>query len=174
MCYTVRESLFGLTWYSREQEVIRTPSFIQGEMLTYYQDGQPVQVIVDTPDWYDWLETATIFTFRNADAVFTARRERAGNRRGEFYWRAYRRHDGKLRRIYLGKSEDLTLDRLRTVADALEGSEKTDHSRVAPPRVRKTGHQVMVASTRKPRPVSHNSDAPSEQLVNPGKSDQAR
>lgn len=149
MCYTVREPLFGLTWHSREYEVIQTPPFIQGETLTYEQDGQSVQVIVGRPDWYSWLKTATTFTFRDADAVFTAHKERAGNKRGELYWRAYRRRKGKLRRIYLGKSEELTLERLKAVAALLEQGENNTASLSEPRQAEETGHQATAFSTRK-------------------------
>ena len=99
----------------------QTPPSIQGEMLTYQQDGQSAQVTVDTAGWYSWLETASTFTFRSEHGTFTAHKERAGNRRGGTYWRAYRKRHGKLHRAYLGKSEELTLERLKTVAAVLAG-----------------------------------------------------
>jgi LuxR family maltose regulon positive regulatory protein len=49
------------------------------------------------------------------------RRERAGNQRGDWYWRAYRKRDGKLHRIYVGKTGELTLERLDAVARHLFG-----------------------------------------------------
>src|SRR5260370_13103309 len=53
--------------------------------------------------------------------TFTARKEQAGNKRGGRYWKAYRRRNGKLHRAYLGKSEELTLERLNAIAAALAG-----------------------------------------------------
>ena len=97
----------------------QTPFVLQGEMLTYRQDGQNIQVVVDTAGWYAWLETASTFTFRSDYGSFTARLERAGNKRGGQYWRAYRKRHGKLHRAYLGKSEELTLERLKEVATVL-------------------------------------------------------
>lgn len=99
-----------------------TPPIVQDGMLTYSQNGQTVQLAVDTPDWYNWLETASTFTFRSASGAFTVRREQAGNKRGGQYWRAYRKRDGKLRRAYLGKSENVTLERLNTTAARLSGT----------------------------------------------------
>src|ERR1700680_359396 len=87
-----------------------TPPLIQGNTLTYHQSGQPAQVLLDTRDWYTWLRTASTFTFR---------KERAGSRRGGEYWKAYRRRHGKLYRAYLGKSEELTLEQLQSVAVVL-------------------------------------------------------
>jgi predicted ATPase/DNA-binding CsgD family transcriptional regulator len=96
---------------------------IQNGILTYLRDGSLVQMVVDSSDWYDWLQTASTFTFRNEHGSFTARKERAGNRRGRLYWRAYHTRNGKLHRIYLGKSGELTLERLRATAAMLAGQE---------------------------------------------------
>src|SRR5947209_1418411 len=104
----------------------QTAPIIQGETLTYQQDGQPTQVVVGTSGWYGWLETASTFTFRSTYGTFTARRERVGNKRVGPYWRAYRKQDGKLRHVYLGKSKALTLERLKAAAAVLEGSEAGD------------------------------------------------
>jgi LuxR family maltose regulon positive regulatory protein len=65
-----------------------TPPIIQDGILTSQLDGHSVQVVVDSADWYGWLETASTFTFRGEDGSFTAPKERAGNRRGRAYWRA--------------------------------------------------------------------------------------
>jgi LuxR family maltose regulon positive regulatory protein len=50
---------------------------------------------------------------------FTARKERSG--RAGWYWKAYRKHKGTLHRAYLGKSADLTLERLNAIARELAG-----------------------------------------------------
>ncbi len=113
--------LFGSTRLQGEGEMAQTAPIIQGEILTYQQDGQSAQVTVDTAGWYSWLETATTFTFRSEHGTFTAHKERAGNKRGGKYWRAYRKRHGKLHRAYLGKSEELTLERLKKVAAVLAG-----------------------------------------------------
>ena len=93
-----------------------TLSFIEGNTLTYQQSDHPTHVLVDTSDWYAWLRTASAFTFHNEHGTFTAHKERAGSRRGGEYWKAYRRRHGKLYRVYLGKSEELTLAQLKSVA----------------------------------------------------------
>jgi ATP/maltotriose-dependent transcriptional regulator MalT len=89
--------------------------------LVYEQQGQNVVVLVDTPSWYAWLETATTFTFACEEGTFTAHKARAGNRRGGWYWRAYRRRRGRLSRCYLGVSPNLTLAKLREAARRLAG-----------------------------------------------------
>src|SRR6266699_7115077 len=106
----------------------QTPPIIQNGILTYQLDGQPAQVMVDSADWYGWLETASTFTFRGEHGSFTAHKERAGNRRGRAYWRAYCTRKGKLHRAYLGKSEELTLAQLQSVAVALASKGEGDNS----------------------------------------------
>ncbi len=97
-----------------------TPPLIQGNVLSYQQSDQPAHLLVNTPDWYAWLCSASTFRFQSEYGSFTARKERAGSRRGGEYWKAYRKRQGKLYRAYLGKSEELTLERLTTAALALE------------------------------------------------------
>jgi predicted ATPase/DNA-binding CsgD family transcriptional regulator len=104
------------------------PPRIQGNILTYHQSGQPAQLLVDTSDWYAWLRTASTFTFQSEHGTFTARKERAGSRRGGEYWKAYRRRHGKLYRAYLGKSEELTLEQLKSVAVVLASKGEGDGS----------------------------------------------
>jgi predicted ATPase/DNA-binding CsgD family transcriptional regulator len=105
-----------------------TPPLILGEVLTYQQDGSPVQVTVGSAHWYAWLQTASTFTFQSRHGHFTARKERAGNRRGELYWRAYQKRGGRLHRAYLGQSEELTLERLQSVEVVLASKEAGDDS----------------------------------------------
>src|SRR5690348_7307797 len=108
--------------------MISTPPLIQGNLLTYHQSAQPAQLLVDTSDWYAWLSSASTFTFHNEQGTFTARKERAGSRRGGEYWKAYRRRHGKLYRVYLGKSEELTLEQLKSVAVVLASKGEGDGS----------------------------------------------
>ena len=74
---------------------------------------------VGMPSWYAWLETATTFRFTCEEGTFTAHKVRAGNRRGGWYWRAYRRQHGRLSRCYLGVSTNLTLPCLHEAARRL-------------------------------------------------------
>ncbi|HLZ23482.1 MAG TPA: LuxR C-terminal-related transcriptional regulator [Ktedonobacterales bacterium] len=97
----------------------RATPVVQANVLSYQQDGQRRTVHVGTPAWYSWLERATVFAVVTGEARFTARKERAGNQRGGWYWRAYRRTGQRLHRAYLGKSDELTLARLHTVAQML-------------------------------------------------------
>ena len=83
---------------------------------------------VGTPEWYGWLAQAEAFAFTSPSGTFTARKEQAGNRRGGWYWKAYRKAGGKLSSAYLGKSEHLTVERLRAVATKLAGEARLPSS----------------------------------------------
>ena len=93
--------------------------FVRGDRLIHWQDNHEQVLMVGTPVWFTWLETATTFAFTSDAGTFTARKERAGNQRGGWYWKAYRTKYGKHSSLYLGKTETLTLERLNTVAQAL-------------------------------------------------------
>ena len=67
-------------------------------------------ILVGSPAWYAWLADSSSFAFIGEHGSFTAHKERRGSARE--YWRAYRRRAGRLHRVYLGKSAELTLDRL--------------------------------------------------------------
>jgi LuxR family transcriptional regulator, maltose regulon positive regulatory protein len=92
---------------------------VHGATLVYQQQGQDQALQVGTPDWFAWLATASTFAFRDECGTFTARKERAGNQRGGWYWKAYRTQHGRLASIYLGKSEALTLACLHAAATTL-------------------------------------------------------
>ena len=78
--------------------------------------------------WDSWVEHARSFRFESPHASFTARKEQ---RPGGWYWYAYRRRHGSLHIAYLGKSEELSIERLHTVATVLkcaeDSSEETSH-----------------------------------------------
>jgi hypothetical protein len=77
-----------------------------------------VTILVGSEDWYRWLaaEQHRSFAFKNQQGTFTVRRER--QRRG-WYWYMYRKHEGKLRKAYLGKTDQVTFERLNSVAAML-------------------------------------------------------
>src|SRR5712671_6361882 len=84
---------------------------------------------IGTPEWYAWLAQAEAFAFLSPSGTFTARKEQAGNRRGGWYWKAYRKGGGKLASAYLGKSESVTLERLLAVATKLGGEASLPNSK---------------------------------------------
>src|SRR5437879_4048108 len=99
--------------------------------LSYQQDQQNMRLQVGTAAWYAWLSTTHVFAFRSMFGTFTARKERASNQRGGWYWRAYRRCKGKLHRVYLGKSDEITLDRLNAAAMTLTRQHATHENKHA-------------------------------------------
>src|SRR5262245_50235655 len=98
----------------------RTTPQVVNDRLTGH--GAANSVAVGSPAWFTWLEQASRFAFRDSAGTFTARREAHG--RGA-YWRAYRTVGGRQRRAYLGRSADLTLERLRAVAAKLAAGRPT-------------------------------------------------
>src|SRR5947209_6066045 len=86
-------------------------------------------VVVGSQRWYSWLaeEQNRSFSFRNAVGAFTVRREQ--KRHGQ-YWYIYRKSGGRLRKAYLGKVEEVTLERLGMMAAMLvaqpDGSDDSD------------------------------------------------
>src|SRR5215472_2981571 len=105
----------------REPMAKRTP-LVRGNTLTHQHEEQERMLPVGTPAWYAWLGTASSFAFTSEAGTFTARKERAGNQRGGWYWKAYHKQHGKLTTLYIGKSETLTLARLQEVAQALSAA----------------------------------------------------
>jgi LuxR family transcriptional regulator, maltose regulon positive regulatory protein len=94
----------------------RTTAQLDGATLVLPErDASPIPL--DTPAWFAWLEHATTFAFISPSGHFTARKERQA--RGGGYWKAYRTSHGTLHRVYLGKAQDLTLDRLNQAATTL-------------------------------------------------------
>jgi predicted ATPase/DNA-binding CsgD family transcriptional regulator len=143
MCYTVWE-LFSGNLVMRMKDENGAMPVVQAETLIYWQDGQDHRLPVGTPAWYAWLNTARTFAFRSALGTFTARKEQASNKRGGGYWRAYRKRNGKLHRVYLGKSEELTRDRLNTAAMTLAGQQAANEDERE--QGRPVRHQQMGAS----------------------------
>src|SRR5689334_1671557 len=110
------------------------------------ETNEQTPVVVGSQRWYSWLaeEENRSFSFRNVLGTFTVRRER---KRHGWYWYIYRKSGGKLRKAYLGKAEEVTLERLDLqaatlvtqpdVGDDLDDSpgraEETERSRGNPP-----------------------------------------
>lgn len=81
--------------------------------------GNRAPVRIGSRQWYSWLsaEENTSFFFTHEAGSFTARKEQ--KQRGGLYWIAYRSREGKLSKTYIGRSENLTAERLREVASCL-------------------------------------------------------
>ncbi len=83
---------------------------------------EPIQVGSET--WYVWLNEPgpRSFALSSPQGSLTARRE---ERHSTWYWYAYRSRGGHLQKVYLGKSEELTLERLHEAAALLSADGAT-------------------------------------------------
>ena len=99
----------------------RTTPVVRGGIVSGDVDADARQIRVGTSAWYAWLEEVSTFAFSGNMGTFTARKEPKLHG-GEWYWKAYRKRAGKLYRAYLGKSEDVTLQRLNAIATMLAGA----------------------------------------------------
>jgi predicted nucleic acid-binding Zn-ribbon protein len=72
--------------------------------------------VLDAPEGSAWLESATSFRFqpRNGGKPYTVRKESG------IYWYGCRKIAGKVRKKYIGKSSEVTMDKLEKIAEALE------------------------------------------------------
>jgi LuxR family maltose regulon positive regulatory protein len=103
--------------------VARQISYVADGLLHVPEPSSEPKIAVGSPSWIAWLTNPATrsFAFRSSSATYTAHKERRS--RGGEYWTAYRRHSGRLRKAYLGKAEDLTLDRLDDAAAVLARSD---------------------------------------------------
>ena len=111
----------------------RIPQVIDGQLTPFDAAGTALPAIpVGSPAWYSWLAdpASQSFAFRSSLATFTARREQ---RHGSTYWYAYKTHDGRLRKEYLGKPEELSLERLQAVAARLATAPQPPTTNHRPP-----------------------------------------
>ena len=70
--------------------------------------------LVGSPEWFSWLSSIPSFTFTGKRGSITVRQEARGG--AGTYWYAYRRQGDKMRKRYLGRTADLTLEHLEEVA----------------------------------------------------------
>ena len=76
-----------------------------------------IDLELESPTWFVWLDQVSSFAFHGRRGSYTARQEQ--KERGGGYWYAYLREQGKVSKRYLGKSADLTLTRLEQAAQLL-------------------------------------------------------
>jgi ATP/maltotriose-dependent transcriptional regulator MalT len=101
----------------------RIPHVADG-VLHVGEPSETPQLAVGSVAWAAWLEDRAThsFSFRGPAGTFTARKERRSGGEEE-YWSAYRKRGGRLRKVYLGKAEKLTLARLNDAAAVLARSD---------------------------------------------------
>lgn len=84
--------------------------------VVWFSDVRELNIKVDSPEWFVWLELIPSFSYQSANGKFTARKQ--GN-----YWNAYRKLNNVLRQEYLARTSDLTLNKLQEVAKLLNLSD---------------------------------------------------
>src|SRR5689334_25407482 len=93
------------------------PTIEDGALLLDSPAGRErARVAVGSDAWFAWLASARGFIFRGPAGRFTARKRQ--REQGDF-WYAFRRLAGHFHEIYLGKGQDLTVQRLNTAAAKL-------------------------------------------------------
>ena len=90
-----------------------TIPIIENNLLT----SGDTTVQVGSAEWYDWLEANRKFKYQGIEGHFLARCEARRNR--AVYWYAYRRRAGKLSKVYLGKIDNLSKERLEQASISL-------------------------------------------------------
>src|SRR3712207_5922068 len=100
----------------------RTPYVADGVLHIPGLRGDP-EIGVDSASWVAWLTDPVTrsFSYQSPSCKYTARKEYRS--RGGEYWVAYRKRGGKLHKTYLGKAQDVTLERLEDVAAAMAGGD---------------------------------------------------
>ena len=94
---------------------------------------------LDSRAWFGWLEAAEVTRF--AYPIFdpgrgyitgymTVRKER--RQRGHGYWTVYRRCGRQVRKVYIGRSAEVTETRLRAIAWTFLVEERQRHGEAAP------------------------------------------
>src|SRR5262245_35649938 len=82
--------------------------------ITSSAAGEQPPILVGSAEWYHMLQQIDSFGFEDEKGrSFTARRER---RDQQWYWYAYRRRGKRLRKIYLGRADQLEPARLEAAA----------------------------------------------------------
>lgn len=90
----------------------KTTCFVEGAgtYARVYTDSE--SALLNSPEWFVWLTKGETFSFQQV--TFAAQLRRKG-----YSWYAYKRRDGKLHKMYAGRSAALTLEQLHKVAAAL-------------------------------------------------------
>lgn len=104
-----RRTTYLLRWLEEEQTYELTGA---GAPIVD-QDLQP-----GNHAWFDWLEHVTSFSFASRAGIdYTVRKEKM--QRGGSYWYGYRSLQGKTIKHYIGRTADLSMERLEEVALSL-------------------------------------------------------
>jgi LuxR family transcriptional regulator, maltose regulon positive regulatory protein len=120
-----------------------------GELgLAQYTAEQPL--VVGSKDWFAWLENTTVFALKENSAQITVRKERRMN---GLYWYASHRNHGQIRRLYLGKNEDLTAEKLHHVIQTIQQDDSPTRMESTAKQTRSEAHTYPILSTKLEMPT---------------------
>ena len=111
----IQNSLYNLIEYTGDGHYIMVDE-ISGN--SYGTDMLPL----DSQEWFIWLASLGSFHFKGKAGHFMARHEekKQDNAPAYFNWYAYRKVGGRLHKLYLGRTNDLTMETLEHVAGNLQ------------------------------------------------------
>jgi LuxR family maltose regulon positive regulatory protein len=98
---------------------------VAASVLHLPEERRQRQIVLGSEEWFSWLSEPEhgSFDLQHPLGNLTVRKER--RQRGGEYWTAYRRVGKRLRKVYLGKSSELTLARLQRAAITLAIDDET-------------------------------------------------
>jgi DNA-binding SARP family transcriptional activator len=106
----------------------RLPQVIDNQFHPIVVNGvDHTTIAVGSAAWYAWLadDRNRSFSLTTATGRVTVRREQ---KRHTWYWYAYQRRAGKLHKAYVGRTAELTPERLQSVLATLIGEQPQTHA----------------------------------------------
>ncbi len=98
----------------------KKPDNIASDIKQTLETENGESIAISSPVFLEWLETHNSFKFiagAEGDNSYRARKEFLS---GDHYWYAVKRVDGKLHKKFIGKSKDVTYQRLCEVAEIIK------------------------------------------------------
>jgi hypothetical protein len=114
----------ALTWCPETQSYSTRDPEHAGTLFATF--GGTLALTPSSWEWFDWLERASSFAFIGKEGRFTARRET--KQRGTTYWIAYQRAGTTLHKKYLGKTSELSAEKLEETAESITGGQQVPES----------------------------------------------
>jgi LuxR family maltose regulon positive regulatory protein len=96
-----------------------------GSYQLYYPEGAFQKVDQANPNWFEWLNQASSFSFQGQAGRLNLLKEARGD---ETYWYAYRRQGRRTTKKYVGHTSRLTISYLEELAASLRPSGSTEQN----------------------------------------------
>jgi LuxR family maltose regulon positive regulatory protein len=107
------------------------------------QTEPDASIQVGSSAWFEWLQENRSFSFAGDAGEFSALKERVRDK--GWYWKAYHWQNGRRHSVYLGRSEDLSGERLEKAAKSIF-QKGVSNEEIAPQRVTRT--KLFIPSLR--------------------------